>query len=404
MKGRSGREARPEKGVGFLAALEGARALVPLLRGGGRMAGASASNAYAAAIVVAMAAAAPAPASAQTEQVVTDEVTCPDCEITLTHVATLGKLEDDVALNMISQFALGPEGPIYAGQTYLPGTIVMYDREGDLVSTFGRVGQGPGEFSTMQIGFHIGLDDAGNLHIVDSGRRTIIRPELSELVRVHSLPIRFDDIAILDDGSLLGSASTLQMQREAEQFVLMDSLGSEVRRFGTMPADPQSVVFVARASEGGIWASYQTRHRFESYSSDGSLERILQRDAEWWDMGEERRTFYSPTLGRVSQDGEGRLWTIIKVPAADRERAEAVLGDGEVRLDQLDRGTVYDTRVELLDPENGTVVATAYFEEALTPLDHGYVAHDVSTPEGLVQSVISSLTLVRPDGDAPAGR
>lgn len=85
------------------------------------------------------------PLAAQSVIEIPDEVNCPDCEIVLTPITTIGKMADDVALRMDSQFAIDHERErIYVGQTYLPGAIVMYDFDGNLLGTFGRSGEGPG--------------------------------------------------------------------------------------------------------------------------------------------------------------------------------------------------------------------------------------------------------------------
>lgn len=338
----------------------------------------------------------PATVPAQVEIVVSDEIACPRCEITLRPIATIGKLEDRVALGVLSEFAVDPHGRIYAALTYLPGALVMYDWEGNLLDTFGRTGRGPGEFSTSSLNFHLLIDRAGDLQVIEAGRRTTVRAGLTAAVRTHPLGQSFDGVAALDNGQLLLTSSTLRRARDPHRFVLLDSVGGVVRRFGAMPTDPDaSPIFLAPADSIGFWAPYLWEYRVERYDPAGTLQLVIMREADWFpapDPDSRVRPFSRPTFGKVYDAGNGRLWTAVRVPAADRARADAALQETQ-RLDQLDWDAVQDTRLEVIDTRTGRLLASAAFDEALRFLDNGYIVQLRETPEGLIQAIVSAVSL-----------
>lgn len=332
---------------------------------------------------------------AQTEIVIADEVACAECEITLTPVATLGKLDEEVSLGRLSVFAVDPERDhIYAGLTHTPGAIVLYDWDGRLVSTFGQIGGGPGEFGASAFNFRLLLDERGYVHVLDSGRRTIIRPGLSGLVRTHPLTTSFDYAAVLSDRRLLLTADALRRAGPDHRYVLLDSLGEEIGRFGPAPED-MGPVGAVRAADGGFWAPYLWRYQIDRYGPDGALELIVRREADWfppYGLDDSAPPFTRPTFAQASEDEEGRLWTAVRVPDADRERAQAILAETR-RLDRLDFNAVQDTRIEVIDPASGDLLGSALFDEVLLLVDRSFVIQRVETPEGLIQVVVSSLSL-----------
>ena len=335
------------------------------------------------------------PLAAQTETIVSDRIACVECYITLTPITTLGKLEDEVAFSRISNFAIDPSGYIYAGRTYLPGTIAQYDFDGNLVSTFGRPGRGPGEFQGSPLTFVIRTDEGGNVHVVESDRRTVVRAGLGGLIRTHRVPASFSDATVLDGGKLLVSLMASGSEDEPP-LLLMDSLGVVLRRFGVRQHD-RTRLHVAPAPGGGFWVSDLDQYRLEEYGPDGSLQRVVRREPRWFPprrmFGPRQAAFSTPTLSGVYDDGEGRLWTLTRVPATDRARADAVLESGAVRLDQLNWSDVQDTRIEVIDLESGVLLASAWYDGVLHLLDGGFVVTRQETPEGLIQAVVSSVAL-----------
>jgi hypothetical protein len=336
----------------------------------------------------------PTALSAQTEIVINDEVACPECEIKLTPIATLGRLDEEVSLSLLSTFAVDAERRhIYAAQTHTPGTIVLYDWDGRLVSTFGRVGGGPGEFGASPLNFRLLLDERGYVHVLDSGRRTVIGPGLSEFVRTHRVPFAFAYAAVLRDARLLLTASALRTLN-APRYALLDSLGAEIRRFGPSPEN-MGPVNAVRAADGGFWSPYLWRYQIDRYGPDGSLELIVRRDADWfaqYGLDDSPPAFSRPTFARAWEDGEGRLWTAVRVPDVNRERAQSAV-TAEMRLDQVDFNAVQDSRIEVIDPASGVLLATRLFDNILHLVDGGFVIELVETPEGLVQAVVSTLSL-----------
>lgn len=239
------------------------------------------------------------------------------------------------------------------------------------------------------------VDDEGNVHVVERARRTIVLPELEGLVRAHQIRSVFDDVIVLDDGRLLGANTALRFVIEDEhRFVLLDSLGNELTQLAPMPNDPEPV-FLANGRDGHFWAPYVDEYRIEKYDMNGDLRQVIRRSPDWFrpsETDESPPPFSRPTFGQVFENDRGRLWSVIRVPAEDRDTAEAAL-EGAIRMDELNRDDVQDTVIEILDPDQGVVVSRLHLPEAMIHVQDRFLVHKTHSPEGLVQATFFHLSL-----------
>lgn len=320
---------------------------------------------------------------------------CSTCDITLEHVATLGRPEDPVALSRITEYAVGPDGKIVAFRTYAPGVVTMYSDSGRYSRSFGRAGRGPGEFGANPLSVSLHIDSDGRVHIIEGDRHTVVERGLDSLVRTNRVPANFIDALPLDGDRTVvttrggGGGHPSQVQ-------IIDADG-RVSPIVSSPSGDPAVRYLAPSRNGGFWVAHRDRYLVEEYDREGARVRTLARDHDWFEPLEAGTpppaAFSRPTLLDLYEDESGRLWLLIRVPEPDRERRERALGSGQVRLDALDWSAVQDTRIEVLDLETGELLASTSFDQALRLLEGGYVLGRSELPSGLLQAHVSRLSL-----------
>ena len=72
--------------------------------------------------------------------------------------------EDATHFNMPTDMAITPAGDIYVSDGYRNNRVVHFDKEGKFLSAWGKLGTGPGEFSTPH---SIVVDSQGRLYVAD---------------------------------------------------------------------------------------------------------------------------------------------------------------------------------------------------------------------------------------------
>ena len=99
--------------------------------------------------------------SAREPEVVSGQVTCGDCVITLDTVVTIGGLDGPGlhVVGMLSHVAVDRNGRFLIGEARL-AEFSVFDSTGKFLRTVGRRGEGPGEYQSIRrIG--VGLRDSG---------------------------------------------------------------------------------------------------------------------------------------------------------------------------------------------------------------------------------------------------
>ncbi len=101
---------------------------------------------------------------AQEPEVVSGEVTCGDCVITLDTVVTIGGLDGPGlhVVTLMSHVALNRLGRILVSGTR-QSEISVFDSTGKFLRTLGREGEGPGEYRSIR---HIGVGSR-YIHVFD---------------------------------------------------------------------------------------------------------------------------------------------------------------------------------------------------------------------------------------------
>jgi len=168
------------------------------------------------------------PLSAQdTIQIAGDELTCPACVITVDSVLTIGGL-DGPGLEVIdraSRVAIDRMGRILVS-VYRSAEIAVFDSSGAFLRTFGRWGEGPGEYALIN---HVNVGPR-YIHVFDIRGRTVLDHDF-DFVRQDRFPAQrsYSHVADTEDVIFTGVVPT---RTSAGNPLHILNLSGEVESFG----------------------------------------------------------------------------------------------------------------------------------------------------------------------------
>jgi hypothetical protein len=312
-------------------------------------------------------------ASGATQEVVVipDEVSCPECQIDVEMVFELGGPGDTTNIGHTYFLPMDSKGRVYFQSVYFPGSIAVFDRQGEHIHTIGREGEGPGEFRSWAALF---TSPGDSLFAFDSGlyRLSVFSPDF-EFVRSGRIepPLRPHDGFFRDDGSLLISSVGRGPQTFGRPLHIVDPSGRIRRSFG----ETEGIIaggfedalrrYVAPGDDGGSWAAHVYRYSIEHRGSGGELLKLIERYSDWGpdptiESGLPGNPSDPPPRSLVTDiqvDDVGYLWMLVWV--ADEDWM-AAFGDEKKRRSLHD---LRDTIIEVLDPMGRRVVARTRIDE-----------------------------------------
>lgn len=329
-------------------------------------------------------------------QRVTAPPTCPECRIRFEPVATLGHPADPVSIAgdvVISPCAVGrlSTGEFVVSVPVGGGELLVYDAKGRVTGTIGRRGGGPGEFAGP---LNVAVDRGDTLHVVDNtNARLQVVTVTGDFVRSFRLDRRVASFALLEDGNYVISPLWGSIRPGEPLFYLRAPTGELIRTVDAWDGrrtDWGEGWVVGPASPGGFWGAKQSRFAARHWTLDGTLERSLVADAEWFppDAGLEPDFPASPPppiLSHVWQDGRGRLWLYALVaesgwepwPGADEGRIE--IGPGLI-------DSLFGTKVWVVQLDPPRLLAEGSSEAVLMPVCNSPLMYSaMETPEGDVR-------------------
>ncbi len=302
------------------------------------------------------------------------------CRIVHDSVAVVGGDDPDRGVAADMQMSRDGRGNLYIVQLFNPQTIQVHDASGRYVRSFGRGGEGPGEFLGVPRPPVFGRGDT--LFVLDwiAGRVSTFTPQgaVVESVSLSSGRRRHTSLimATSDRWATVSERHVVPgIVRTSIALVSRD--GSVTRSFGEElpPAAPAEWISagrrIAAGRQGGIWSGRANQYVLELWDSAGTRALEVVRRAEWftdwWEWPEASTTERPPVpdLRAIWEDAQGLLWTVTAV--ADerwRERRWETGRDGSTAGTPDDLGytlidLVYDSMVEVIDVDKGAVVASA---------------------------------------------
>lgn len=329
------------------------------------------------------------------------------CEIEVRPEVTLGAPDDPVAISPISSMTRLPDGRFLVANLYEPGRVAVYDREGRLEGTFGREGEGPGEYGEI-VGLSGGPGDS--IFVWSRASVTVLDAQEFAVQRTARLEVRPRRAVLADDGRMLVTAAHTTPELIGFPVHLVDPDGGLERSFGEGAGEPVGIfnpIAEQRAMAAGrdhtVWLARQDRYRIEEWGLSGELRHRLERDVPWFPPDQD---FQDPEAGwerpprtnlvAIREDAAGRVWTLLNVPGTNWTPAsrpvpgrmsEQEISRASRAFDIERRERDLDRTFELIDPFTGQVLGTRRVGELYLFgwLPHPYAFRHRERPDGYLE-------------------
>jgi hypothetical protein len=352
--------------------------------------------------------------------VVSSEIACAECTLTLDRVARLGSSNGREGLGGTARLvATDSRGRYYVVDiNTAPSTVAVFNADGtfrQLIGTLGRRGQGPGEFSYISQMF-VMPGDSLRIDDVRNRRFTILSPDY-RVIRTAAYPgAHFLSTILFDDGYAVTSKRP-RTPREAVGFPLhrVDASGNIVRSFGFTVRDTSATAqptlwrsLTPSRAPGRFHAAHTQSYIIEEWDTAGRKFREIVRDASWFHAWTTQphtgpdAPAPQPRLFAVFEDGEHRLWTFVTVPQPDWKQYlhRLPVRDGEPNpgwsIGGVTLNTGFDTIVEVIDLSTGRLLVSQRFDQVFFRMfDGGRVYSDGEDAEGASYVDIWQLRLQR---------
>jgi DNA-binding beta-propeller fold protein YncE len=209
-------------------------------------------------------------------------------KVSVEYVKNIGDLESDdenVLFYMPADIAFDADGNVYVLDSG-NHRIQKFDSQGNFLASFGRRGQGPGEFQYPQ---SIDIDERGHMVVSDSGNQKIqvLKPDGAlekEIKKTDQAPgilrIRSDRM-IMGQGSSVYSFGMNRMQEDQElpKLIKVLDMDAEVQKEFGNQKDYKDLLLnrvgnryhFAVDKESNVYVSFAYQNRIEKYSPEGKL-------------------------------------------------------------------------------------------------------------------------------------
>ena len=306
-----------------------------------------------------------------------NDFSCRSCMIVVDTIAWVGHPDDTLALKSGYRPAMDSRGRFYVPDAD-QSAVHVFRPDGRLLTTFGRAGHGPGEFSRIR---DITVVEGDTLLIASESDTHIIAPDYSHVRQYKRRGVR--PAAVLARSRLLFSGGT-----GPNQFYLVDINGVREPAIKLKDADTTTCAvcsqrFFAESNvPGSIWSGSVVSYAVEHYDLSGNLLHRFVRKTDWLlpaerskELGATDEDFFTnlalPRLMGVRQGTDGILWThLTKV-----EDMAALKGlDLFEPAGSAEFHSAMVTTIEAIDPQRKQLLAGIKLAGPVYPLARDYSA------------------------------
>ena len=331
--------------------------------------------------------------------------TCSTCELTLEKVASLGRISDPTSItSTFGGIQHDSKGRYLVSGTPQMSDVLVYDSMGRYVDTWGRSGEGPGEFRYV---FDLMLLPGDSLLVLDRSlqRVTVLDPD-GKYAWSSRHPFRLLEIAPFSDSLWVAAGSATSPDRIGYALHLIRPDGTITESFG----GPYTIVSSRRSrgrriivhGDRRLWAVRPDRYEVEEWRLEAKPEMVgvLDREIGWFPdrdiegvvTGTEPR---QPWMRDLYVDSDDLLWTISSVQ--DLDFPDSYTGGGVA-----DREGTLDTMIEVIDLRTNEVLVSQRFREYLRRFtSDGLIVGYRAESTGLLVVDIWRPQLIKPLGTKP---
>ena len=283
----------------------------------------------------------------------------------------------------------------------------VFDADGTFVATVGRAGEGPLEFSAVRL---IGADSNRRVHVLDNeNKRVTALNEDFSLAGETLVPGGFvRDMVVLSPETSTSGQYVLQtwitnLDQAGLALHRLSADGQIVSSFGPRPtgaSGPATPVLMERElaldSTGTVFSASKLAYVGEAWASDNSragklsgpdLDDGLRGEPGPWSLDNPPWN----TLRDIHVDRDGRLWVMLVYRRPDWEDfvIEKIRPTGQVYLEfpEGGPGSLFRTRVEMIDVQACAVRASGWFDHQSIGFDHQSIDYFLLRNEGETPSV-----------------
>ena len=297
----------------------------------------------------------------------------PVCEIVLDEVLSLGALDDPGTVGFPAAITRVESGDFVVATPQNGAEMLVYDSQGRYRESFGRSGEGPGEFVEPGFGVLRPLPGGGML-VLDPFRRRITRlsatwsfessTDLGGVLATNVMPLASGA------GYVLAGWGRDERSERAEITQVIDLDGDLVETIAVVPTDDEMRSFffspLAADGEGRVWRALPTEYAVEAWDpADPGIAVRLEGRPDWFTPGPPADGYPleapAPSVINGLRHEGGLLW--IATIVADGNWEEAV-ADPEPFV-PLDPSGMMDGVVEVIDDTTGRLVARTVRDEVL---------------------------------------
>jgi sugar lactone lactonase YvrE len=261
-------------------------------------------------------------------------------EVALEPVRTLGDVEtadENLAFYMPSTIVVDGAGNLFVLDTG-NHRIQKFSPDGKYLATYGRQGQGPGEFTYPA---WLALDGKGFLYVSDPNNQRIqvLTPDGKDHKTIKGLEQGVGPVFIGKAGELITGPSRMRLAMNPgmekpdalpKLAKVLDAEGQPLREFGE-PFDFKDELVNSAGNDvvmtvdgaGQVYLLFPAQNRIDKYAADGRLlwraDRELPYSMAVKEKGEAKRqgggmTIRMPQMNRsasgIAVDGQGRIWVV----------------------------------------------------------------------------------------------
>ena len=344
--------------------------------------------------------------AATAQEIVAISTNSLQCAVQLTDVVTLGSMDEPGTIGLPSTITQLESGDFVLASAPNGAEMLVYDAEGRYRASFGRDGDGPGEFRAPGMGILRPTADGG-LRVLDPVARRITNlsggwdfsesTEIGDMMGMNFLTSG-SDLIVGGWSGVGGSASGVTRVIEPSGLTRAEvSLASAAQWLVQFFFFPMTV-----DSEGIVWRARPTEYAIEAWDPEESAIHFrLEGSPLWFTPGPPQPGYPleapSPSIIQSLEFHQGLLW--IGTSVADSEWSQ--VKNSSLQDGNLDANSLIDTVLEVVDPQTGALVARAVHPEVLWWTGDGAFLFSVRHDNLVSRAILYFPSLTGPDCPTP---